>query len=166
MLSQSSIQINPVYGEPGDFASANPRHSALAPPGGFMAGTGGLTIGLACWADSATGTILSNSGTGLPNGILHRNFQGLIQPYLSEFGYSIPQGFPIGELFDSADIYVKNFGSSAVAIGMKAFANLTNGTFSFAATGTTVTGSIETPWIAKLACAAGELTFVNKILFG
>ena len=166
MLSQSSIQVNPVYGLPGDFASANPRHSAVAPPGGFVAGTGGLTIGLACWADSATGTILLNAGSGLPNGILHRNFQALITVYLTEFGYTIPAGFGIGELFDSGDLYVKNFGSGAVAVGMKAFANNTNGTFSFAAAGATVTGSTETPWVAKLACAAGEITIVNKILFG
>ena len=166
MLSQSSIQVNPAIGLPGDFASANPRHSVLAPPGGFVAGTGGLTIGLACWADTTTGSILANTGTGVPTGILHRNFQGLITTYLAEFGYMVPAGFGIGELFDGGDIIVKNFGSSAVAYGMKAFANNTNGTFSFAAAGATVSGSTETTWYAKLACAASELTFINKILPG
>ena len=114
MLSQSSIQINPAIGLPGDFASANPRNSNLAPPGGFMAGANGVTIGLACWADSATGTLLSNTGSGIPTGIMHRNFQGLIPTYLAEYGYAIPAGFPIGDLFEGGDIIVKNFGSGAV----------------------------------------------------
>ena len=166
MLSQSSIQVNPVIGLPGDFASANPRHSVLAPPGGFQVGASPLTIGLACWADSTTGQLLSNTGTGLPTGILHRNMQALTVAYLAEFGYSVPAGFAVGELFDNGDFIVKNFGSSAVAVGMKAFANNTNGTFSFAAAGATVTGSTETAWYAKLACLAGEVTFINKLLPG
>ncbi len=162
----TSVNVNPAYGLPGDFASANPHHSVNAPPGGFSAGPGGLTIGLAAWADTATGTILSNSGTGLPTGILHRANQAVILSYLSTYGYTVPQGFNIGELMDSADLYVKNFGTSAVAYGMKAFANNTNGTFTFAAAGTTVTGSTETNWYAKLACLAGEITFINKIIPG
>ena len=166
MLSQSQINIYPAYGLPGDFASANPRHSVNAPYGGFQAGPNGLTIGLAAWADTATGQILANTGTGLPTGILHRNMQGLTTAYLQEFGYTVPAGFGIGELFDGGDLYVKNFGSSAVAYGMKAFANTTNGTFSFAAAGTSVSGSVETNWFAKLACAAGELTIINKVLPG
>jgi len=166
MLSQSSIQVNPAIGLPGDFASVNPRHSVLAPPGGFVAGSAGLTIGLACWADSATGSILSNAGTGLPSGVLHRNFQGFITAYLSEYGYTVPAGFGVGELFDDGDIIVKNFGASACAVGMKAFANSSNGTFSFAVPGATVAGSVETGWYAKLTCAAGELTFLSKLLPG
>jgi hypothetical protein len=166
MLSQSQINIYPALGLPGDFASVNPRHSVVAPPGGFQAGPSGLTIGLAVWADASTGQILANTGTGLPTGILHRNLQGLITTYLTEFGYLVPAGFGIGELFDNGDIYVKNFGASAVAVGMKAFANTANGTFSFAAAGSTVSGAVETGWSAKLACAAGELTVVNKLLPG
>ena len=161
-----SVNVNPAIGLPGDFASANPRHSVLAPPGGFSAGSNGLTIGLACWADTATGSILSNAGTGLPMGILHRNMQALIQAYLGTYGYSVPAGFAVGELFDNADFIVKNFGVSAVAVGMKAFANNTNGTWSFAAPGAIVSGSTETGWYAKLACAAGEVTFINKLLPG
>lgn len=166
MAFPTSVNVNPAIGLPGDFASANPRHSVLAPPGGFSAGTGGLTIGLACWADASTGQILSNTGTGLPTGILHRNMQALITTYLGTYGYVVPAGFAIGELFDNADFIVKNFGASAVAVGMKAFANNTNGTFSFAAAGATVAGSTETAWYAKLACAAGEVTFINKLIPG
>jgi hypothetical protein len=162
----TSVNVNPAIGLPGDFASVNPRHSVVAPPGGFSAGPNGLTIGLACWADSATGQILSNSGSGLPTGILHRNMQALITTYLTTYGYTIPAGFAVGELFDNGDLFVKNFGSSAVAVGMKAFANTTNGTWSFAAAGTTVSGSVETGWYAKLACAAGEITIVNKLIPG
>ncbi len=159
----TSINVNPAIGLPGDFASANPRHSVVAPPGGFSAGAGGLTIGLFAWADSTTGQILSNAGTGLPTGILHRNFQALITVYLTEFGYTVPAGFPIGELFDDGDFFVKNAGASAVAVGMKAFANNTNGTISFAAAGATVSGSTETAWFAKTSGAAGELVVMSKL---
>lgn len=166
MLSQSSINVNPAIGLPGDFASANPRHSVIAPPGGFQAGPNGLTVGLAAWADAVTGQTLSNTGTGLPTGILHRNMQALTAAYLQEYSYTVPAGFPIGELFDDGDLFVKNFGSTAVAVGMKAFATLANGTFTFAAAGSTVSGAVETSWVAKMACAAGELTVINKLAPG
>jgi len=163
---QTSININPAPGIAGDFASANRRHSTLPMQGGFTSGPAGLTVGLFAWADTATGQILSNSGTGLPTGFVHRNLQALITTYLSEFGMTIPAGYPIGDLFDDGDFWVKNQGAGAVAINMKAFANSTNGTISFAATGATVAGSVETAWFAKTIGAAGELIKMSKTLPG
>ena len=165
-MFQTSMNVTQAPGIPGDFCSVNPRHSTLSVPGGYVAGPNGVTIGLFAWADTATGTILSNAGTGLPTCFVHRDMQVLITAYPSEFGMTIPAGFGIGEMFDAGDFWVKNAGSGAVALNMKAYANLTNGTITFAATGATVTGSIETKWYAKSTGAAGEIIKMSNTLPG
>ena len=166
MPFQSQIFTTQAPGVAGDFASTNPRHSALSIPGGFVAGPNGLTIGLFAWADTATGSILSNTGTGVPTCFIHRNLQALITTYLAEFGMTIPAGMGVGEMFSGGDFFVKNAGSNAVTIGMKAFANLTNGTITFAAPGATVTGAIETKWYAYTNNAAGELVKMSSTPVG
>jgi hypothetical protein len=70
-MFQTSINVNPAYAVAGDFATLNPRNSAIPAPGGvtgagFIAGTGGLTVGLFAWADTSTNTILLNAGSGIP----------------------------------------------------------------------------------------------------
>jgi hypothetical protein len=154
---QTAINVTQAPAVAGDFASSNPRHNVLSVPGGFVAGPSGLTVGLFAWADSATGTILSNTGTGAPTCFVHRDMQALITAYMGVYGMTIPAGMGVGDMFDGGDFFVVNAGAGATTIGMKAFANLTNGTVSFAATGTTVTGSIETKWYCATINAAGEL---------
>lgn len=165
-MFQTGMNVTQAPGIPGDFCSVNPRHSALSVPGGYVAGPSGVTVGLFVWADTATGTILANNGTGLPTAFMHRDMQSLITLYPSEFGMTIPAGFGIGEMFDGGDFWVKNAGAGAVTIGMKAFANTSNGTVSFAATGATVTGSVETKWYAKSTGAAGEIIKMSNTLPG
>ncbi|WCS27245.1 hypothetical protein LOK46_10630 [Methylobacterium sp. NMS14P] len=166
MPFQQSINVTQAPGVAGDFCSTNPRHSALSVPGGYVAGPSGLTVGLFAWADTATGTVLQNSGTGLPTGFVHRNLNALIVTYLAEFGMTIQQGQPVGDLFDEGDFFVKNAGAGAVTKGMKAFANTSNGTVSFAATGATVSGSVETKWYAHSIGAAGELIKMSNTIPG
>ena len=162
MAFQTVINVTQAPGVAGDFASSNPRASTLSVPGGFIAGPNGLTVGLFAWADTATGTILSNTGTGLPTCFVHRNMMGTLTAYLQEYGMTIPAGMAVGDMFSSGDFFCVNAGSGATTIGMKAFANLTNGTVSFAATGTTVTGSIETKWYCETINAAGELVKISS----
>jgi hypothetical protein len=166
MTFQTSVNMVQAPAVAGDFASVNPRHSVLSVPGGFVAGAGGVTVGLFCWADTATGTILLNTGTGVPTGFLHRNMQALNYVYLSDATMLVPAGMGIGDLFNEGDFWVHNAGASAVTIGMKAFANTTNGTISFAATGATVAGSVETKWFAMSIGAAGELIKMSNIPLG
>lgn len=166
---QTSINVVQAPGVPGDFATANPRRSTPMGEGAFVASPSGLTVGLFAWADSATNRVLSNTGTGVPTGFVHRNLQATNTVYLSETTMTILPGMPVGELFSSGDFFVKNAGSSAAAIGMKAFANTTNGTISFAAAGATVTGSVETKWLCSAlpgggTGAAGELVIMSDIL--
>ena len=165
-FQSTAIQTFPAYGIAGDFCSVNPRHSVLSQPGGFVAGPSGITIGCFAWADTATGTVLSNTGTGAPTGFLHRDMQALIAAYPAKFGMTTQPGAGIGELMKGGDFWVVNAGASAVAIGQKAFANNSNGTVSFAAAGATVSGSTETKFSAQSTGAAGELIKMTSIALG
>ena len=169
MPFQTSINVTQAPGVPGDFATANPRRSTPAGSGAYVAGNNGLTVGLFAWADTATNTILSNTGTGVPTGFVHRELQALIVNYLGEYSMTIPAGMGVGSLFSGGDFMVKNAGAGAATVGMKAFANTTNGTISFAAAGATVAGSVETKWYCTGfpsggTGAAGEIVFMSDII--
>jgi hypothetical protein len=164
MPFQTQVYTTQAPAVAGDFASANPRHSTLSVPGGFIAGAAGLTVGLFAWADTATGTVLLNTGTGAPTCFVHRELNADITTYLSEYGMTIPGGKYVGEMFSSGDFFAKNAGAGAVTKGLKAFANNTNGTISFAATGATVAGATETKWYAHTAGAAGELIKISSTI--
>src|SRR5690242_1265212 len=105
MSFQTVINVTQGAAVAGDFASANPRHSTLSVPGGFVAGTNGLTVGLFAWADSSTGTSLSNSGTGAPTCFVHRCDNAMITTYMGEVSMTIPPGQGVGEMFDGGDFY-------------------------------------------------------------
>ena len=142
-------QVNtvPAYAVAGDFASTNPRATALSIPGGHVAGAGGLTIGTFAWADS-TGRVLNNYGAGMPTGFVPRRQQAVTPTINAEGTMVVNAGFG-AYVFDSGDFYVTNAGSVAATYGMKAYVSFTNGAVSFNATGTpptaaSVTGAIAT----------------------
>ena len=165
-MFQTTVNITQAPAVAGDFASANPRHSVLSMPGGFVAGPNGLLVGQFCWADTATGLILSNAGTGVPTGFVHRDLQATNYVYLSEATMLIPAGQGVGELFNGGDFWVKNTGAGAVATMMKAYASLTTGQVQFAATAQTISGYIETKWYAMSIGAAGELIKMSDTPLG
>lgn len=162
---QSQVYAKQAPAMAGDFSSANPRHSAQAGEGAYVAGAGGVTISRFVWSD-ATDTLLLNTGTGVPTGFLHREQgTGLITTYLAETSNIIPQGFMV-TAHKAGDFWVKNAGAGAVTKGMKVFANTTDGTANFAAAGATVAGSVETKWYAESAGAAGELIKMTTTYIG
>ena len=168
MPFQTQVNLTQAPAVAGDFASANQRHSTLSVPGGFVAGPNGLTVGLFAWADGGTGTILSNSGSGLPSGFVHRDLNAMITTYLSEFGNTIPAGMGVGELFNSGDFWAKNAGSGAVVVGMKAYANNANGTITFGPTGTpptgaSVTGAVAASTASVTGSIAGQVLTVTAV---
>ena len=142
----------------GDFASANPRAATVSPEGGFVAGAAGVTVGRFAWIQSDGVTVL-NTGTGKPNGFIHRDQQALISTYLAESGNLIPVGFPV-TLMRTGDYWAKANNNSAVK-GEKAFANLTDGTVEFDAAGATVAGYIETDFACSRPAASGELAVMS-----
>ena len=145
---QSFTNVLQAPGVAGDFCSTNPRAVALSSQvygnTGFVAGTGGLTIGLFAWLDTSTYRIATNAGAGAPNCFVGRDRTGLITTYLTSYGMTIPAGFPAGNLFASGDFWVVNNGSSLAVPGNKAYANNTTGVATFAATGSPTTGGTST----------------------
>lgn len=151
----------------GDFASTNPRAAILSSMNGstvgIVAGPGGVTVGLFVWLDQATFSIATNYApvgfSGQPNGFAHRDQSGLITTYLTPAGLTIPAGFPAGNIFDAADFWVMNNGTTEALPGQKAYANLANGQASFAATGNPTSGASSTGSIAAgTGSATGTIT--------
>ncbi|MHB8916338.1 MAG: structural cement protein Gp24 [Thiobacillus sp.] len=149
---QQTVAINPAPAVAGQFASQNPRAAVLAGAGGLVAASGGLTIAAFAWIDS-TGLIASNAGSGAPRGFVANETQGQI-PFGSVSSMTINAGEPV-TLFNEGDFWAVT--TTAATPGQKIFASLTTGAIQTAATGTVITGYIETKFYAANTCAAGEL---------
>lgn len=155
---QTQVNAQQAPAVAGDFASSNPRASVVAPEGGFVAITGGVTVGRFAWIDT-DGKTVKNTGTGKPDGFIHREQQALISTYLAEGSNVIPAGFPV-TLMRTGDYWAKANNNSAVK-GEKAFANLTDGTVEFDAAGATVAGYVETDFVCTQAAGSGELAVMT-----
>lgn len=151
----------------GDFATINPRFTVLAGPGALVGGVNGVTVGCFCWLNNVqqdwdgAPAYVDPTGSGPVAGFVGREQQALIEPYLAEWGMTIPAGFPV-TVYNGGDFWVHNYGSGAVTLGQKAFATLANGQPQFGAAGGTVTGAVETKWIAMTTGAAGSLIKISS----
>ena len=85
---QKQVYIEPAAAVAGDFASSNPRSTVLAGQGALVADTAGVTVGRFAWAD-ATGKV-TNAGSGVPTGFVHREQQGVITVFLACLLYTSP----------------------------------------------------------------------------
>ncbi len=179
MSFQTQVNVLQAAAQEGDFASSNPRWNVLAGPFGLIAGAAGVTIGrFAWWSDTqidpnGTPQVVNNFPSGdsnpgaPPTGIVHREMQALITAYLAEGSYVIPAGFPV-TLFSGGDFWVKNAGAAQALPGMKAYANLSNGSVTFALTGSpstggSATGSIAAATFSVTASIAGNLMTVTAV---
>jgi hypothetical protein len=141
----------------GDFCSANPRASVIAGPGAFTAGAGGAIVGRFAWAD-ANGAV-TNAGSGVPTGFIHRDMQALITTWLGAASLVIPQGVAM-TLHRSGDFWVKSL--TTATVDQKVFASNTDGTTKTGAAGATIAGYTETAWFVDSAGAANELVKISK----
>lgn len=169
-IFQTSVNVVQAPGIPGDFASADPWFSTVSSSGVMRAGAGGVTIGCFAWLDS-TQTIARSTGSGAPSGFVHREMQATIVAFPAEYGMTIPEGQRVGSLMTGGVFFAKNAGAGAATIGMKAFANTTNGSVSFAAAGATVSGSVETKWFCVGfgeggTGASGEVVKISHVPLG
>jgi len=150
---QKQVNLTPAPAVAGDFASANPRATVLAGPGGLVAGIGGVTVGKFAWVDDADGVTVHSYGTftGKPSGFVHREQQGLIVNYLAESSMNVPVGFPV-TLHSEGDFWTLVTGSTAATVGATVYANYSNGdiTIGSAATGASVTGAMGSTNTASL----------------
>jgi len=170
---QTQAYYNPAPAVEGDFASTNPRATVLAGPGGLVCGDAGVIVGRFAWASyqnvDADGapSVVNNFGSGIPTGFVHREQQGLIENYLQASTLLVPKGFPI-TLFDLGDFWVKNNGSTQALPGQKAYANMADGTASFAAAGAPA-GAVSTSWsisaqtFSVTASIAGNVLTVTAV---
>lgn len=153
----NQVGVQPAPAVAGDFASANPRSFVPAGQAGIVAGSGGVTIGNFVWLsqqllDQDNAPAIANNfpppavgNSAAPDGLIHRDQQGLITAYLQNSGMVIPKGFELAVL-DSGDLWVVNNGSIAAQFNMKAYARFVDGAVQFNAAGTpgtaAITGSI------------------------
>ena len=152
---QTSVKTTPAIAQAGDFASSNPRASLVAPEGGFVAGTGGVTVGRFVWVQSDGVTVL-NSGSGVPDGFVHREQQALITTFLGETSYVIPEGMPV-TVMRTGD-YFATLTVGGGTRGQKVFAKLADGTVQAANAGATVSGFIETAGVIDRTALVNEVT--------
>ena len=155
---QTQVQAQQAPAVAGDFASANPRAAVVSPEGGFVAGAAGVTVGRFAWIQ-ADGVTVLNTGTGKPDGFIHREQQAFITTYLAEASNVVPVGQPV-TLMRTGDYFATATGNSAVH-GEKAFAKLADGTVEFDAAGATVAGFIETDFVCSQAAGSGELAVMT-----
>lgn len=150
MSFQQQVNLTPAPAVAGDFASANPRASVLAGPGGLVAGVGGVTVGKFAWVDDDGSTVLNRgTATRAPNGFVHREQQALITTYLAESGNVIPEGLPV-TLHNEGDFWALLTGSNAATIGAAIYADYSTGDVSAVAAtgGASATGSIGATFTA------------------
>jgi hypothetical protein len=174
---QTSVGTLPTPGIPGDFSDFNPRSTLDAGPGGLVAGSAGVTVGYFGWTsyqgidpDNAPTVVncFSNQGAA-PSGFIAREQQGLITTYLADASMVVPKGFGV-TLFTSGGFWVKNDGTTAALVGMKAYADLATGKVSFAPTGSpgsaSVTGSIAAGTGSLTGSVAGNVLTVTNVASG
>lgn len=159
----------------GDFASMNPYSTFDAGPGGLVAGDAGLYIGRFAWVypptdPNGTGKIALNTGSGVPDGFVHREQQGLITDYLAYAGMQIKPGF-MATLMNGGDFWVKNVGATTAQPGMKAWARHSDGEVAFGASGTApggaeVVGTIASTTATFNASISGDVLTVTNLVSG
>ena len=144
---QTQAYNQPSMAIAGDFASQNPFFTYDAGPGGLVAGVGGLTVGRFAWTyppldPDGTPTAALNNGFGPVAGFVQRAQQASIVTYLAFASQVIVQGQAV-TLMTGGDFWVVNNGATQATVGQKAFANLLNGTVSFAAAGSSPGGASD-----------------------
>lgn len=157
----------------GDFCDVNPRVFTDAGPGGLVTGLLGITVGRFAWLDYAltdadnAPAIINNFGGGVPDGLVHREQQGLLTQYLQEASMFVPAGFEI-TLMEKGGIWVLNDGATFAQRGMFAYADLATGKVNFAATGAptaalSATASIAASTAAVTGSIAGNILTVTAV---
>jgi hypothetical protein len=162
---QTQVNVQPAPAAEGDFASANPRFTLLAGPGGMFSGPAGVTVGRFAWSvlypvdPNSAPMQINSSGAGPVAGFIGRHQQALITAFLAESGMLIPTGFPLF-VYTGGDFWVKNNGTTQALVGQKAYANFANGGASFAATGapTNVGTSTASAVVASTFSVTGSIS--------
>ena len=155
MPFQTAVNYQPSPGVVGAFCSANPRANVLSGQGAFIAGPNGVNVGSFAWTDTATNSLASNSGQGLPRGFVANELQAMISTWMGEESLQIPSGRPV-TLFNEGDFWMHS--STASAIGDKIFASFIDGSIRTGAPGSTFTDSSFTATISGNTLTVSAMT--------
>lgn len=164
---QKQVGVQPGVGIEGDFCDSNPRYTVDAGPGGIVAGSLGLLVGRFAWLAAAPvdvdggPQVANNFGFGIPDGFMHSDQQGLITDYLGVKSLKLPGGFQ-ATLFKGGGFWVRT--TTVAYRGMKAYADLSDGSVSFAATGTPATGATSTASTIAAGTASVTAGIDNDIM--
>lgn len=153
---QTVVNQYPAPAVEGDFASANPRASVLPSDGVMIAAAAGVTVGRFAWV---SGNTVSNVGSGVPDGFVHRDHQALNFNLLSDATMVIPQGYGV-TLHNQGDFWARS--TTTATRGQKVFASNTTGQIATGAAGATIAGFTETKWSVASAAAANELIKITS----
>jgi hypothetical protein len=168
---QTRVNLYNPLGVAGDFASANPRATALTPDGGaLIAGPNGVNIGKFAWIESDGRTVTNQGQTSKqPDGFVHRDQQGLLTEYLQAAGTLIPHGFPV-TLMVEGDFLANNAGPSSLVRGGTLYASYLDGSVTTGAgTAGSVTatlGSTNTASLGSTNTAALGSTSTGTVVAG
>lgn len=155
---QTVVNITPAPAVAGDFASSNPRASADAGPGAFVAGAVGCNVGRFAWADSSG--LVTNAGSGVPTGFIHRDLQALNFNLLSDSTLQIPEGYPV-TVMTAGDFWAVS--ANAASSGQKVFANPADGSILCDTAGATVGATSFTASIAASVGGAPSVMTVSAV---
>lgn len=144
---QTAVYDQPAAAVAGDRASQNPLFSYDVGPGGLIAGES-LFVGRFAWVTppldpNGTPSIANSFGAGAPDGFLMRAQQALQPQYLAHAGMQVQVGFECA-LQIAGDFWVVNDGTGPAHYGHKAYADVSTGKVSFAASGAPGTGATST----------------------
>lgn len=153
---QQQVNQYPAPAVEGDFASDNPAASVDAGPGQLVAGSNGVVVGRFAWAVNG---VVSNAGTGVPTGFVHRDLQALNYNLLSQSTMTVPEGYPV-TLMSAGDFWARS--TDPAAVGQKIFASLADGSVIADAAGSSigaasVTGAIAGTTLTVSAVGSGTL---------
>jgi hypothetical protein len=173
---QTQVYNQEAQAVAGDFASANPRATTLAGPGGLIAGPSGVTVGSFVWLapptdPNGTNQVANNFGSGNAAGFVYNDTQALNTVFLSDATMVIPQGLPVSAASEG-DFWVVNNGTTEAEYNQKCYANLSTGLASFAATASptqaasATSSSVAAATSGFTASIAGDIMTVTAVSSG
>ena len=117
-------------------------------------------VGEFVWRDTTNPEIAvkNSAASGAPLGIVERTheYTDMIVDSLTVPNKANVTIVEKGAMWATAD--------TTVTLGLKAFAVLADGSIKFAASGSTVTGAVETDWAAFTTGTTGELVMISNVL--
>lgn len=164
---QKQINVDPSYAVEGDFASANPFASVLAPivgaaliAGSLIAGGNspltGVTVGRFAWARNDNGQVSNgNPGVAAKLGFVGRTQFALVTTWLAQASMVVTPGIEI-TLYNSGDFYARF--AAGGAIGQKVFVSYADGSCIAGTAGSPPTGAVVTGAIAGTTLTVSAVT--------